>query len=94
MRLTKYEMETIIRFNEEEAEAVCDTCNKSLMRRLDGLSEKSSTVTVVSASEYSRTYKFPKRWIRVQMPRVLTEEERQKLSERARLNFGKNTKEE
>lgn len=93
-RLTKFEQETIILFNEEDTFATCYTHNKSLMRKLRDLSAKSKAVTLQSEDERSQTYKFPKKWIRVQMPRVLTEEERQKLSERAKRTLWGDRKEE
>lgn len=93
-RLTKFEQETIILFNEEDTFATCYTHNKSLMRKLCDLSAKSKAVTLQSEDERSQTYKFPKKWIRVQMPRVLTEEERQKLSERAKRTLWGDRKEE
>ena len=81
-RLTKYEMETIIIFNEEDSFATCYTHNKSLMRKLRDLSAKSKAVTLQSEDERSQT------------PRVLTEEERQKLSERAKRTLWGDRKEE
>lgn len=89
IKLTKQEQETIILYNEAESEATCYTHNKSLMRKLDEIRSKSSSLQLISEDEHSRTYTFPKRWVKVQMPRVLTEEQRQKLSDRAKRNLGK-----
>lgn len=86
-RLTKYEMETIIIFNEEEKEARCYTCNKSLMNRLDDFCSKSSEITRVAEDEHGQTYVMPKKWIKVRMPKEISEEERQKMRERARERF-------
>ena len=40
MELTKYEMETIYNYNQEEPLASCYTMDKSLIRRLDALAQK------------------------------------------------------
>lgn len=89
VRLSKREQETIILFNEEDKEATCYTCNKSLARKLDDLSAQSSAITRVREDKHGRTYTFPKKWLRVKMPRVLSEEQRLKLSEEAKRRFGK-----
>ena len=44
--LTKYEQETLIRYNQEEDAAIIDTCDKKLIRKLDKLCEKISTITL------------------------------------------------
>ena len=93
VKLTKREMETIILFNEEDKEATCYTCNKSLARKLDDLSAQSSAITRVREDKHGRTYTFPKKWLRVKMPRVISEEERQKMRERARERFWSERKE-
>ena len=88
MGLTKYESETIIRFNDAEDEATIYTCNKSWMNRLDKLCEKSSEITVIKQDEFSKEYKIPKKWIKVKMPRQLSEKQRTELIKRAKENFG------
>jgi len=88
MNLSLLERETIILFNEKETTASVDTCNPALMRRLDIFAAKSTSVTVVSDDAYGRQYLIPKAWVKVQMPRQLSEEQRQKLRQQAheRLN--------
>ena len=87
MDLTKYEMETIYNYNQEELLASCYTMDKALIRRLDALAEKHKEITVVRASEGMREYNFPKKWIKVKTPRQLSEEKRQELKNRALKNF-------
>ena len=87
MDLTKYEMETIYNYNQEESLAHCYTRDKSLIRRLDTLAEKHKEITVVRACEGVREYTFPKKWIKVKTPRQLSEEKRQELKNRALKNF-------
>ncbi|MBQ3378392.1 MAG: hypothetical protein IJG50_00840 [Clostridia bacterium] len=85
--LSKYERETVITYNDGEENAVCYTCDKRLMRRLDEMRAKSSTVTLISEDEHTRTYTFPKKLIGVKKPREISEETKRKLSARAKVNF-------
>ena len=94
MRLTLLEQETIILFNEQETTASVDTCNKTLMRQLDDFTTKSTTVIVVSEDEHGKRYLIPKSWLKVQMPRQLSDEQRQKLREQAHKIFNKNNNNE
>ena len=88
MDLTKYEMETIYNYNQEEPLASCYTRDKSLIRRLDTLAEKHKEITVVRACEGVREYTFPKKWIKVRAPKELSDEQREKMAKRARERFG------
>ena len=88
VKLSKYEQETIITFNEEEDIATCFTYNRKLQRKLGDLSQKSSTVALVSETNGAETYTFPKTWVKVQKPRQLSEEMKQVMSQRAKENFG------
>ena len=94
MKLTNYEKETIILFNEAEATASVDTCSPALIRRLDGFALKSPLVNVISEDEHGKRYVIPKSWVRVQMPPLLTDEQRQKRREKALELFGKQTNNE
>ena len=89
MWLSKEEQETIIIFNEAEPSAIVETCNKKLRRKLDGLYEKSTSVIVEKSDDVSARYLIPKSWVKVQMPRQLSEEQRQKMASRAREIFGR-----
>lgn len=86
--MTRYEQETVINYNQEEAQVY--TCNAFLIRRLDKLFENHSKITLIKSNEYSRTYSFPKKWIKVKPLRQLSDEKRSELAERAKRNFGKN----
>lgn len=87
MELTKYEMETIINFNEEETTASVYTHNRTLIRKLDKLSQdRPGDCHRKRASRDGKAVDFtvPKRWIRINPPRVaapLTEEQKQKRRE-------------
>jgi len=87
MQLTLLERETIILFNEAEPTASVDTCNSTLIRQMDSYCAKSPCAVEVLATEHGKRYLVPKKWIKVLMPRVYTDEQRQKMSERARRQF-------
>lgn len=84
MSLTKYEMETIINFNEEEQMAEVYTYNKSMKRKLEKYSkEKQEECKMVKIGNDNNAVKYlvPKKWIKIYPPRKtksLTEEEKQK----------------
>lgn len=85
-KLTNYEKETIITNNEAEATAECYTCSPVLMRKLDGLCAKSTEITVKKQDQYSKTYIFPKKWVGVRLPRIMSEKQREHLEEMQRRN--------
>lgn len=86
MHLTNEERETIILFNEADKTATCDTCNPSLIRKLDKLCLEYEEISVVRQDEYGKVYKFPKKWVKVNASVRLSDEQRQKMAERGRAN--------
>ena len=84
MNMTRYEMETIINYNQAEKTASIYTCDRSLMRKLDKLCSESEEITVEKEDEFSKTYILPKKWVKVRKTRQLSEEEREKLASRMR----------
>ena len=82
MKLSRYEQETIFNYNQEDATAEVYTCNPSLMRRLDVICVKSPLCTVVKTDEHSKTYNIPKKWIKVNLPRVYSDETMRKMKEK------------
>lgn len=88
MELTKYEMETIYNYNQEEPLASCYTMDKALIRRLDALAQKHKEITIVREGEGVREYTFPKKWIKVRAPKELSDEQRENMAKRARERFG------
>lgn len=90
-KLTKYEKETIITFNDAENKAECYTCNQSWMKRLNGFCEKSQEISLKKEDAYSKTYTFPKKWLRVKLPREISAEERTKMAQSARERFHNST---
>lgn len=81
-QLTKYEQETIFNYNQEEKTASCYTCDAALIRKLDRLCENNEAITVSREGDGWKEYTFPKSWLKVRPPRELSDEQRQKLSER------------
>jgi len=77
-KLTKYERETVISFNEMEGTATVYTCSTKVKNRLKELSLKCSGIYREKEDEYSQTYTIPKNIIRFSLPRELSEEEKEK----------------
>ena len=90
MRLSKLEQETIILFNEEEKTAECYTCNKRIMSRLDKLVQDGREITLTKQDEYSKTYVFPKKWVKINPTRILSEESKEKM--RTKLEKARNAR--
>lgn len=82
MAQSLYEQETIINYNREEKTASVYTEDPVMIRKLDALCEKSEAITVVLKEERRREYIIPKSWVKIKMPRILTDEQKQKLTER------------
>lgn len=78
MDLTKYEMETIYNYNQEEPLASCYTMDRALIRRLDALAEKHKEITLLRSGEGMREYTFPKKWIKARAPKELSDEQQGK----------------
>lgn len=82
MKLTKYEQETIINYNQEEQTASCFTHDLSLIRKLDEFVRNGEAITVVREGDGWKEYKFPKKCVKVRFPRKLSDEQRQEMAER------------
>lgn len=88
--LTKYEMETIVNFNEEESIASIYTCSKALIKKLDTYCKKRPDIYKLDEVDSpSKTYTFPKKYISLRLPKVLTQKQKEHLSE---IGFGKKVK--
>ena len=88
MNLKKSEMETIILYNDAELYCEIYTCNKALMRKMDKFCvEQPAYFNVTQQDALSKTYKCPKKQVKINRVRKLTEEERYKRKERARVNL-------
>lgn len=82
MFLTKLEQETTINYNQDEPNADIYTCDRRLQHKLESLAEKDPQVVKISEDNYSKRFTIPKRYISIRIPKVLTEESKQKLVSR------------
>lgn len=84
--MTRFEVATIIDFNEAEAEANVYTHNAALCRKLEALAGQRPEEAKRGRSfpDGGREYTIPKRWVKVNAGPILTEEERERRRERAK----------
>ena len=84
MKLSKIEQETIILFNEAEAEAEVYTHNKSLKRRLENAAKKNPTLYHLKDKNAHGgvSYTFPKKYLKIVFRDEASEEEQRRYNER------------
>lgn len=87
MKLSNYERETVVTFNEAETTAAVYTHNPPLIRKLKRLAEaRPEECSIANVTHDSLAYDFnvPKSWVKITPPKrmQLTPEQRQELSER------------
>jgi hypothetical protein len=93
MKLTKLEQETIILANEEESLAQIETWNGRLKRKMEKLlTERPDEVTIKRAErdDSADVYYFPKKWIKINPPPIMSDEQREAARQRAIDRFGYN----
>ena len=82
MTLSKFEQETIITFNAEEKTAEIYTADPVQIRRLDSLcTEFPDTYKLKNQDSFSKNYTVPKEYITFRKPRVISEQQRERLIE-------------
>ena len=81
-RLTKYEQETILNYNEAENMASVYTHNVALMNKLTKLMEEYPEVKLVRQAYDMLEVEVPKKWIKVSPPKRVSEETKQKMAQR------------
>lgn len=85
-----YETETIINFNNGEKEASYYTLNVHKKQMLRDLAkERPDAVKIKEYPSGAVEATFPKTWIKIRPPRILTDEQRAELSERGKMLAGK-----
>lgn len=85
-KLTALEQETIINFNNAEAGANIYTCNKALIKKLIKYCELyPDTYELERQDIYSVTVNLPKKLISIRKPKVLSEAQRERLSQMMKL---------
>lgn len=93
--ITLAERETIINFDETQAPAEIYTHNPAMIRKLDALcEERPEEIQCIRAERMNenihvREYRCPKKWIRVQAPRILSDEQKAVLTERIKTRMQK-----
>lgn len=75
MGLSKYEMETVIRFDESDSIAIVYTYNRALKNRLKKLSVSHGEDCRVGDSDGfgGITYRIPKDWVRIRPKKTMSE---------------------
>ena len=78
MKLSKVEQETIILFNEAEADMEVYTYNPAMQKQLLALRESHpAQVRMTQQGSYgSMSFQLPKKWLRIVPPRVLSSAQR------------------
>lgn len=84
-KLTSYELETIINYNEEEKTSSVYTYNKALIKKLDNYCLKFPNLFIFEKQDYygkhlSKSYIIPKKQVKITAPRILSEETKNKLA--------------
>jgi uncharacterized membrane protein len=82
--MTKYESETTIVFNDEEQHAAIYTCNAAWKRKLAKLAKDNADMRKIREDSESVAYHVPKKWVKLRTPRILSEEQKEKLRERGK----------
>lgn len=86
MNLTKLEKETSLLFNEQEDEAELYTYSKKLIRKLSLVAERNPQLYkhISTDSDGGVCYRFSKKLLSIRFLEPISQEERQKRSERAK----------
>ena len=80
-----YEQETIIQFCDEPGVlANVWSASPAFQRRMEKLGIVRGIVRKRQGETYSAEYLIPKQWIKIHTPRLLTEEQRERMKERGR----------
>lgn len=89
MSISRYEQETVITFNEEEKTATVYTYNGKIKRKLESLSvDRPDEVRQTGDDTHGGlTFEIPKRWVKVNASRILSEAEKAVKAEAAMKRF-------
>lgn len=87
--MTVYERDTSIVYSDAEDTAVLCTFSPLVMRRMAKLCSKTSSIVVRKQTDDYAEYVFPKKMVKVVIPRQYSEEKRKLMSERAKQLFGR-----
>ena len=84
MSINRLEQETIINFNEAESTATVYTHNGALVRKLEELADQRPDEVKRDRvfPDGGREYTIPKRWVKVNASRILSEEQKADIAAR------------
>ena len=84
MSISRLEQETIINFNEAESTATVYTHNGALVRKLEGLADQRPDDVQRGRAfpDGGREYIVPKRWVKINASRILSEEQKADIAAR------------
>lgn len=84
MSISRLEQETIINFNEAESMANIYTHNGALVRKLEGLADQRPDEVKRGRvfPDGGREYTIPKRWVKINASRILSEEQKADIAAR------------
>lgn len=83
MKLSRYEMETIINYNEAEATANIYTHNRALRQKLETWAlDRPAECRLARTSHNSKAVEFivPKAWLRIKPPRAISDAQKAALA--------------
>ena len=86
--MTREEMETTINFDRGSDTARIYTADPVMMRKLDGLARENVAVARKSQDEIGYWYECPKSWVKVQKPRQVSQETKDRLAGYRRAQHG------
>ena len=89
MNLSPYERETIINWNQGDANAIVFTYDKSLMRKIDKIRPNNKAVTLLREGNGFREHSLPKTMLTIKEQRKYSEETLEKLRMQAKERFSK-----
>lgn len=83
LKLTSYELETVINSNLAEKTAIVYTLEKPMMRRIQKIIDSGNAeIKVLRQTEDMLEVEIPKKWIKIRPPRQMSEEQRAAAVER------------
>ena len=86
MKLTKFERESVLTFNEAEHTAELEIHAPKLKKRLETIrAERPDEIKLTRQDEYANFYIVPKSWIKINPPRSMTSKQLESLA-KARVN--------
>lgn len=84
-KLKGFEKETIIRFDEAGKNADVYTCRPSIIKKLDKYCEEYPDDCLLERQDNEfKEYVLPKKWIKINAPKKMTEEQKEACRERGK----------